>query len=82
MEIRTCGAVAEVQVTKTLRITRAWQKISKPKAKALIGSKYKGRPLYEIRDPKPTQAADKPAPVVIEEINQGPSEEGDTEDDS
>ena len=82
MEIRTRGAVAEVQVSKNLRITRAWQKISKAKAKALIASKYKGRPLYEIRDPKPRKAADKPAPIVIEEINQGPSEEGEQEDES
>lgn len=82
MEIRTRGSVSEVQVSKNLRITRAWTKISKAKAKELIASEYKGRPLYEIRDPKPTRAADKPAPIVIEKINQGPSEEATTEDDS
>ena len=82
MEIRTCGPVAEVQVDEKLRITRAWQKISRAKAKPLVGSEYKGRPLYEIRDTKSTRAADKPAPVFIEEIDQGPSEEATTEDDS
>ncbi len=82
MDIRTCGAIAEVQVDKKLRITRAWQKISKAKAQVLIASEYKGRPLYEIRDPKPTKTVRKAVTVASEEINQGPSEEGEQEDDS
>ena len=82
MEIRTVGSIAEVQVDKNLRVTRAWTKLSKPKAKALRDKKYKGRPLYEVRDPKATTAADKSATPIFEETQWGPSEQGDTEDNS
>ncbi len=82
MEIRTVGSFEEVQVDSVLRVTRAWQKISKSKAKALVGKTYKGRPLYEVRDPKPAEAADKPASRIFGQTRQRPSEDGDTEDDS
>lgn len=75
MEIRTCGPFAEVQINETLRITRDWQKISRAKAKPLIGSEYKGRPLYETRE---TPRRIKP----VVEVMQRPSEEGEQEDDS
>ncbi len=81
-EIRTVGAIAEVQVDKNLRVTRVWTKVSKAKAATLMAKRYKGRPLYETRDPNPPQAADESARRVFGKVAQRPSEAGDTEDDS
>ena len=75
MDIRTCGMISEVQVDKTLRVTRVWTKVTKAKAQALMAKQYRGRPLYETRE---TPRRIKP----IVEVEQGPSAEGEQEDDS
>jgi len=67
--------INEVQVDKKLRVTRVWTKVTKAKAEELMAKQYRGRPLYETRE---TMRRIKP----IVEVVQGPSEEGEQEDES
>ena len=74
VRMRPGSAFAEYQWSEKVRITKDWQEVSKPQAKAMLRLSYKGRPLVEVEEAKGRKAE--------VEIEPEPSEDAEQEGES